>query len=203
MASPHTPPVQTLIDELGKLPGIGPRVAQRAAMHIIKSDDDDVARLARAIVQAKQLVRFCSRCFNLSDGELCSICSDSKRDSTVVCVVQESQDIAAVERTGEYKGTYHVLLGLINPLEGVRPEDLKVRELVGRVRDEGIREVIVCTSTTTEGQVTALYLHNLLTPLGISVTAPASGVSVGSDIQNVDEASLGAAFANRRPVSNH
>ena len=198
MASPYTPPVQMLIDELGRLPGIGPRSAQRLALHLIKSENEDVARLARAIIEAKQRVRFCDRCFNLADAELCSICSDAKRESSIVCVVEDSRDIAALERTGEFRGRYHVLLGLIDPLQGVSPENLKVRELLGRIKPEGITEVVVCTSNNTEGDVTAMYLVRLLDPLGVTVSRLASGLPVGGDIEFADEVTLGRAFGNRR-----
>ncbi len=198
MASPYTPPVQMLIDELGRLPGIGPRSAQRLALHLIKSEDEDVARLARAIIEAKQRVRFCDRCFNLADAELCAICSDAKRESNIVCVVEDSRDIAALERTGEFRGRYHVLLGLIDPLQGVSPENLKVRELIARIKPEGITEVVVCTSNNTEGDVTAMYLVRLLDPLGVTVSRLASGLPVGGDIEFADEVTLGRAFGNRR-----
>ena len=198
MASPYTPPVQMLIDELGRLPGIGPRSAQRLALHLIKSEGEDVARLARAIIEAKQRVRFCDRCFNLADSELCSICNDSKRETSIVCVVEDSRDIAALERTGEFRGRYHVLLGLIDPLQGVSPENLKVRELIARIKPEGITEVVVCTSNNTEGDVTAMYLVRLLDPLGVTVSRLASGLPVGGDIEFADEVTLGRAFGNRR-----
>jgi recombination protein RecR len=198
VASPYTPPVQILIDELGRLPGIGPRSAQRLALHLIKAEDEDVARLARAIIEAKQKVRFCERCFNLADAQLCAICNDAKRDSSIVCVVEDSRDIAALERTGEFRGRYHVLLGLIDPLQGVNPENLKVRELIARIKPENITEVVVCTSNNTEGDVTAMYLVRLLDPLGVTVTRLASGLPVGGDIEFADEITLGRAFGNRR-----
>jgi recombination protein RecR len=198
VASPYTPPVQILIDELGRLPGIGPRSAQRLALHLIKSNGDDVARLARAIIEAKQKVRFCERCFNLADAELCSICSDAKRESSILCVVEDSRDIAALERTGGFRGRYHVLLGLIDPLQGVSPENLKVRELVARIKPESITEVVVCTSNNTEGDVTAMYLARMLSPLGVEVSRLASGLPVGGDIEFADEVTLGRAFDNRR-----
>ena len=190
-----------LIDELGRLPGIGPRSAQRLALHLIKSEDEDVARLARAIIEAKQRVRFCDRCFNLADSEFCSICSDGKRESSIVCVVEDSRDIAALERTGEFRGRYHVLLGLIDPLQGVSPENLKVRELIARIKPEGITEVVVCTSNNTEGDVTAMYLVRLLDPLGVTVSRLASGLPVGGDIEFADEVTLGRAFGNRRRLA--
>lgn len=201
MSGSYTPPVQALIDELGKLPGIGPRSAQRLAMHLVKADEDDVVRLARALLEAKQRVRFCDVCFNLADGERCGICVDAKRDARIVCVVEDSRDIAALERTGEFRGRYHVLLGLIDPLQGVRPENIKVRELLARIKPEGIEEVVVCTSNNTEGDVTAMYLARLLIPLGVKVTRLASGLPVGGDIEFADEVTLGRAFGNRVAMS--
>jgi recombination protein RecR len=198
MGSPYTPPVQTLIDELGRLPGIGPRSAQRLALHLIKSDAEDVGRLARALTDAKDKVRFCERCFNLSDAELCNICSDTKRHSKIVCVVEDSRDIVAIERTGEFRGRYHVLLGLLDPLQGVNPEHLKVRELLTRIKPEDIEEIVVCTSNNTEGDVTAMYLARLLSPLGVTVSRLASGLPVGGDIEFADEVTLGRAFGNRQ-----
>ena len=202
MSGSYTPPVQALIDELGKLPGIGPRSAQRLAMHLVKADEDDVVRLARALLEAKQRVRFCDICFNLADGERCGICVDAKRESRILCVVEDSRDIAALERTGEFRGRYHVLLGLIDPLQGVRPENIKVRELLSRVKPEGIEEVVVCTSNNTEGDVTAMYLARLLIPLGVKVTRLASGLPVGGDIEFADEVTLGRAFGNRVVMSD-
>lgn len=198
MASPYTPAVQILIDELGKLPGIGPRSAQRLALHIIKTEQQDVDRLANAITDAKRKVRFCERCFNLADSNMCNVCTDAKRDSTIVCVVEDSRDIAALERTGEFRGRYHVLLGLIDPLQGVNPDQLKVRELLQRIKPEGIEEIVVCTSNNTEGDVTAMYLARMLEPLGIIVSRLASGLPVGGDIEFADEITLGRSFSNRR-----
>ena len=198
MASPYTPPVQLLIDELGRLPGIGPRSAQRLALHIIKSDEHDVTRLAQALVDAKQRVKFCSVCFNLTDSELCNICSDTKRNSSIVCVVEDSRDVVAIERTGEFRGRYHVLLGLLDPLQGVIPEHLKVRELLTRIKPEEISEVVVCTSNNTEGDITAMYLARLLSPVGVEVSRLASGLPVGGDIEFADEVTLGRAFGNRQ-----
>jgi len=198
MASPYTPPVQLLIDELGRLPGIGPRSAQRLALHIIKSDEHDVTRLAKALVDAKQRVKFCTVCFNLTDSELCNICSDTKRNSSIVCVVEDSRDVVAIERTGEFRGRYHVLLGLLDPLQGVNPEHLKVRELLTRIKPEEISEVVVCTSNNTEGDITAMYLARLLSPVGVEVSRLASGLPVGGDIEFADEVTLGRAFGNRQ-----
>ncbi len=197
MASPYTPAVQILIDELGKLPGIGPRSAQRLALHLIKTEQHDVERLAQAIIDAKRKVRFCENCFNLADNNLCNICSDAKRDSKIVCVVEDSRDIAALERTGEFRGRYHVLLGLIDPLQGVNPDQLKVRELLTRIKPEGIEEIVVCTSNNTEGDVTAMYLARALDPLGVTVSRLASGLPVGGDIEFADEITLGRSFSNR------
>jgi recombination protein RecR len=200
VATPYTPAVQILIDELGKLPGIGPRSAQRLALHIIKTEQQDVDRLANAITDAKRKVRFCERCFNLADSNMCNVCSDAKRDSTIVCVVEDSRDIAALERTGEFRGRYHVLLGLIDPLQGVNPDQLKVRELLTRIKPEGIEEIVVCTSNNTEGDVTAMYLARMLDPLGITVSRLASGLPVGGDIEYADEITLGRSFSNRRKL---
>ena len=158
MAATYSPPVQALIDELGRLPGIGPKSAQRIAFFLLKAPGEDVVRLATAIAEAKARVRFCVRCWNVADGELCPICADDRRDASVLCVVEESRDIVAVERTGEFHGRYHVLLGAMSPLEGIGPEQLKIRELLTRIGPEGIQEVIVCTNPNTEGEVTAMYL---------------------------------------------
>lgn len=202
MGSPYTPPVQALIDELGRLPGIGPRSAQRLALHIIKSPTEDVERLSQALVNARTRVRFCDQCFNLSDDQLCAICRDTRRDSSVVCVVEESRDIVALEKTGEFRGRYHVLLGLIDPLQGIGPDQLKVRELIARIKPEGITEVIVCTNNNTEGDVTAMYLSRALSPLGITVTRLASGLPVGGDLEFADEVTLGRALGHRHVIDS-
>ena len=196
----YTAPVQALIDELGRLPGIGPKSAQRIAFHLLKVPADDVARLAHAISDAKARVRFCERCFNVAEGPLCPICDDPSRDTTLVCVVEESRDIVALERTGEFRGSYHVLLGAMSPLEGIGPEQLKIRELVARLEPEGIREVILCTNPNTEGEVTAMYLARLLKPLGLTVSRIASGLPVGGDLEYADELTLGRALEGRRAV---
>ena len=200
MASAYSPPVQALIDELGRLPGIGPKSAQRIAFHLLKIPADDVARLVSAISDAKAKVRFCQRCFNVTDEALCSFCRDDRRDPRVVCVVEESRDIVAVERTGEFNGRYHVLLGVMSPLEGIGPDQLKIRELLARIEPEGIEEVILCTNPNTEGEVTAMYLARQLRPLGLRVTRPASGLPVGGDLENADELTLGRALEGRREV---
>jgi recombination protein RecR len=200
MAGNYTAPVQSLIDELGRLPGIGPKSAQRIAFHLLKVPADDVARLAHAITDAKARVRFCERCFNIADDVLCPICNDDTRDSSVVCVVEESRDIVAIERTGEFRGRYHVLLGAMSPLEGIGPEQLKIRELVARIDPEGIQEIILCTNPNTEGEVTAMYLARLLKPIGLTITRIASGLPVGGDLEYADELTLGRALEGRRAV---
>ena len=200
MAGNYTAPVQSLIDELGRLPGIGPKSAQRIAFHLLKVPADDVARLAHAITDAKARVRFCERCFNIADDVLCPICNDDSRDSSVLCVVEESRDIVAIERTGEFRGRYHVLLGAMSPLEGIGPEQLKIRELVARIDPEGVQEIILCTNPNTEGEVTAMYLARLLKPIGLTVTRIASGLPVGGDLEYADELTLGRALEGRRAV---
>ena len=200
MASTYTPPVQALIDELGRLPGIGPKSAQRIAFHLLKVSDDDANRLAHAIREAKARVRFCERCFNVSEDELCGYCRDDRRDSSIICVVEESRDIVAIEKTGEFRGRYHVLLGAMSPLEGIGPEQLKIRELLSRLGPEGVEEVIVCTNPNTEGEVTAMYLARTLKPLGLKVTRIASGLPVGGDLEYADELTLGRALEGRRSI---
>lgn len=200
MPSNYTRPVQVLIDELGRLPGIGPKSAQRIAFHLLKIPTDDAERLARAISDAKARVRFCERCFNVADDTLCPICADPQRDGSVLCVVEESRDIVAVERTGEFRGRYHVLLGAMSPLEGIGPEQLKIRELVARLGPEQVEEVIICTNPNTEGEVTAMYLARLLSPIGIRVTRLASGLPVGGDLEYADELTLGRALEGRRTI---
>jgi recombination protein RecR len=192
--------MQTLIDALGRLPGIGPKSAQRIAFHLLKSDQHEVSRLASAITEAKALVRFCDRCFNFSESTLCRICADDRRDASVLCVVEESRDLVAIEKTGQFRGRYHVLLGAMNPLEGIGPEQLKIRELLARLDDEGITEIILCTNPNTEGDVTAMYLARLLKPLGLKVTRIASGLPVGGDLEYADELTLGRALDGRREL---
>lgn len=202
MASPYSPPMQALIDELGKMPGIGPKSAQRIAFHLLKVHDEDAARLARAIVEAKAKVRFCETCFNISDSVQCSICADDRRDRTTICVVEESRDIVALEKTGVYRGLYHVLLGAINPLEGIGVDQLKIRELLVRINgaEPAIQEIILSTNPNTEGDVTALYLQRILAPFEIRVTKLASGLPVGGDLEYADELTLGRAIEGRREL---
>ena len=192
--------MQSLVDELGRLPGIGPKSAQRIAFYLLKAAPEDANRLARAVVEAKERVSWCRRCFNFAEGELCVYCRDDRRDSTLLCVVEEPRDIVAVERTQEYRGRYHVLLGAISPIEGIGPEQLKIKELLARVNDEGVKEVILATNPNIEGEATAMYLARLLKPLGLRVTRIASGLPVGGDLEYADEVTLGRALEGRREV---
>ena len=192
--------MQSLVDELGRLPGIGPKSAQRIAFYLLKSAPEDANRLARAVVEAKERVSWCRRCFNFAEGELCVYCRDDRRDSSLLCVVEEPRDIVAVERTQEYRGRYHVLLGAISPIEGIGPDQLKVKELLARVNDEGVKEVILATNPNIEGEATAMYLARLLKPLGLRVTRIASGLPVGGDLEYADEVTLGRALEGRREV---
>lgn len=201
MASAYTQPMQALIDALSRLPGIGPKSAQRIAFHLIKSEDRDVENLSDAITKAKATVRFCTRCSNFAETDLCHFCSDDRRDSTMICVVEESRDVVAIEKTGEFRGRYHVLLGAINPLDGVGPEQLKIRELLVRIEPESIKEVILCMNPNTEGDVTSMYLARILRPLGVKVTRIASGLPVGGDLEYADELTLGRALEGRREVT--
>jgi recombination protein RecR len=196
----YATPVQALIDELGRLPGIGPKSAQRIAFHLLKLPAEDANRLAHAISEAKERVTFCERCFNVSEGPLCPMCTDDRRDPSVVCVVEDARDIVAIEKTGEFGGRYHVLLGAISPIDGIGPEQLKVRELLARLEPEGVREVILCTNPNIEGEATAMYLARLLKPLGFRVTRIASGLPVGGDLEYADEVTLGRALEGRRDV---
>ena len=202
MAASYTIPVQVLIDQLGRMPGIGPKSAQRIAFHLLKLPAEDVERWAGAITDEKAKVRFCSQCFNFAEDVLCPICADPRRDPSVLCVVEESSDIIALERTGEFRGRYHVLLGVMNPIDGIGPEQLKIRELVMRLSSEEITEIIVCTNPNTEGEVTASYLGRLLKPFNIRVTRPASGLPVGGDLEYADELTLGRAINGRRTIDD-
>ena len=191
-------PVQDLIEELGRLPGIGPKSAQRLAFHLLTIEMTDAERLARTIIAVKEKVRFCARCFNVSEYEECRICRDARRDTTVVCVVEEPRDLMAMERTGEFRGRYHVLGGAISPIDGVGPDDLRIKELMVRIGDEEISEVVIATNPNIEGEATASYLARMLKAMEISVTRIASGLPVGGDLEYADEVTLGRAFAGRR-----
>ncbi len=193
-------PIQDLVDELSRLPGIGPKSAQRLAFHIVKSPHDDAKRLAEALIQAKERVRFCRECFGVSEGELCRICSDPTRERGSLCVVEEPKDLSAVEKTGVIKTRYHVLGGAISPMEGVGPDDLRIQELLDRVARDGISEVILATNPNLEGNATAMYVAGLLKPLGIRVTRLASGLPVGGDLEYADEVTLGQALEGRREM---
>jgi recombination protein RecR len=198
----YTGPLRTLIEELGRLPGIGPKSAQRLAFYLLAIPEEDARRLAQAILDMKERTTLCQRCFNVADGGTeCEICTDARRDATVVCVVEDPRDIVAVERTQEFSGRYHVLHGALNPLEGVGPEQLKVKELLARIDAEGIAEVILCTNPNLEGETTAMYLARLLGPLGVRVTRIASGLPVGGDLEYADELTLGRAIEGRREVA--
>jgi recombination protein RecR len=192
--------IQDLIDELGRLPGIGPKSAQRLAFHILQTDPVDVARLAAALQRVKDQVRFCATCFNVAEAEQCRICRDPRRTDEIICVVEEPKDVVAIERTGEFRGRYHVLGGAINPLEGVGPDSLRIRELMARLSHGEIKELILATDPNTEGEATATYLALLVKPMGLVVTRLASGLPVGGDLEYADEITLGRAFEGRRAV---
>ncbi len=200
MASVYPNSVQELIDELGRLPGVGPKSAQRIAFHLLKLATQDALRLSRAIAEAKERVTFCARCFNIAESPECELCSDERRDPTVVCVVEEPRDIVAVEKTQEFNGRYHVLQGAISPIEGIGPDQLRVRELLARLDAEGIQEIILCTNPNLEGEATAMYLSRLLKDLDVKVTRIASGLPVGGDLEYADELTLGRALEGRREV---
>lgn len=200
MTALYEGPVQSLIDELGRLPGIGPKSAQRIAFYLLRVSEDDARRLAQAITEVKAKISFCERCFNIAEGPRCAICSDARRDGTVICVVEEPRDVVAIERTGDYRGLYHVLHGAINHLEGVGPEQLKVRELLRRLSEEPVAELILCTNPNLEGEATAMYLARLLGEVDITVTRLASGLPVGSDLEYADELTLGRALEGRQKL---
>ncbi len=193
-------PLRSLVDELGRLPGIGPKSAQRIAFHLLKVAPEDAVRLADAIVTMKERVTSCTLCFNVAEGGLCEFCADPRRDPAVLCVVEDPRDIVAVEKTQEFRGRYHVLQGALNPIEGVGPEQLRVRELLGRLEDGQVTEVILCTNPNLEGEATALYLARLIKPIGVKVTRIASGLPVGGDLEYADELTLGRALEGRREV---
>ncbi|QCW49464.1 recombination protein RecR [Nocardioides dongxiaopingii] len=190
--------VQDLIDELGRLPGVGPKSAQRIAFHLLQADPVDVRRLSDVLVEVKAKVRFCATCFNVSESEHCRICTDPRRDPTVLCVVEEYKDVVAIERTREFRGRYHVLGGAISPIDGVGPDQLRIRELMTRLADGELTEIILATDPNLEGEATATYLTRLLRPLGLRVTRLASGLPVGGDLEYADEVTLGRAFVGRQ-----
>ena len=190
--------VQDLIDELGRLPGIGPKSAQRLAFHILEADKEDMLRLAAAITGVKERVKFCQICGNVSEQETCSICRDPRRDASVICVVEESKDVLAVERTRAFRGRYHVLGGAINPIAGIGPDQLRIRELLTRLNDDAVTEIILATNPNLEGEATSTYLARMLKTIGVTVTRLASGLPVGADLEYADEVTLGRAFEGRR-----
>jgi recombination protein RecR len=192
--------IQDLIDELGRLPGIGPKSAQRIAFYLLSADATDVKRLSTALVKVKELVRFCATCYNVAESELCRVCRDPRRSDDSLCVVEEPKDVVAIEKTGEFRGRYHVLGGAINPLEGVGPDNLRIRELMTRLSSGSVKELILATDPNTEGEATATYLALMVKPMGISVTRLASGLPVGGDLEYADEITLGRAFEGRRAI---
>jgi recombination protein RecR len=194
--------IQDLIDELGRLPGVGPKSAQRIAFHIIQSDRVDVTRLAEILKTVKERVKFCTTCGNISEEELCRICKDPRRDNSSICVVEESKDVLAIEKTREFKGKYHVLGGAISPIDGIGPENLRIKELMTRLAQTQINEVIIATDPNLEGEATATYLTRLIKPLGVKVSRLASGLPVGGDLEYADEITLGRAFEGRRSYDN-
>ncbi len=193
-------PVQDLIDAFRRLPGIGYKSAQRLAFHLLKAPAEEAHALADAIVSAKNKVAICRTCFNVSDGEICNFCRDPRRDDTLICVVEEPSDIIAVERTNEFRGRYHVLGGHISPMDGIGPDDLRIRDLLQRLSGGVVKEVIVCTNPTVEGEATAIYLGNLIKPLGVRITRIASGLPVGGELEYADEVTLGRALEGRRDL---
>jgi len=193
-------PIQDLVDELSRLPGIGPKSAQRLAFYIVKAPAEDAKRLAEALLQAKERVRFCRECFGLAEGELCRICADPTRDLTILCVVEEPKDQTAIEKAGVIRGRYHVLGGAISPMEGIGPDDLRIQELLDRTRRDGVIEVIIATNPNLEGNATAMYVAGLVKPLGVRVTRLASGLPVGGDLEYADEVTLGEALEGRREM---
>ena len=194
--------IQDLIDELGRLPGIGPKSAQRIAFHIIQSEKVDISRLVDVLRTVKEKVKFCSECGNLSEEELCRICRDERRDKNVICVVEESKDVIAIEKTREFKGKYHVLGGAISPIDGIGPENLRIKELMSRLAATKISEIIIATDPNLEGEATATYLTRSIKPLGVKVSRLASGLPVGGDLEYADEITLGRAFEGRRSYDN-
>jgi len=192
--------IQDLIDELGKLPGIGPKSAQRIAFHLVQSERVDVNRLVDVLRIVKEKVRFCSQCFNVAEEEECKICRDPRRDNSSICVVEESKDVVAIERTREFRGKYHVLGGAISPIDGIGPEQLRVRELLSRLSDSNIKEIIIATDPNLEGEATATYLARTIKPLGIKISRLASGLPVGGDLEYADAVTLGRAFEGRRSL---
>ena len=196
----YAAPIARLLEELEKLPGIGPKSAQRLAYHILRAEPESARALSDAVLEVKELIHFCPRCFNFAEAELCEICADPEREQDAICVVEEPRDVVALERTREFRGTYHVLQGAISPIDGIGPEQLRVRELLDRVGAGGITEVVVATNPNVEGETTALYMARMIKPLGVRVTRIASGLPVGGDLEFADEVTLGRALEARREM---
>jgi len=192
--------MERLVQELSRLPGVGPKTAQRLAFHVLRVDRQRAEALAQAVVDVKERIGYCSRCYNIAEGELCAICVSGRRDPALICVVESPLDLIAIERSAEYQGLYHVLHGVISPIDGVGPDQIHVPQLVERVREERVAEVIIATNADIEGEATAVYLHRALAPLGISVTRPAHGLPVGGDLEYADELTLARAMAGRRSL---
>jgi len=196
----YAPPIARLLEELERLPGIGPKSAQRIAYWLLTAESADAERLAGAITEVKRTIHFCPVCFNFAEGDLCNVCGDPERDRTAICVVEEPRDLVAVDRTGEFRGTYHVLQGAISPMDGIGPERLRIRELIDRLAPGEVTEVVIATNPNVEGETTALYLARLIKPLDIRVTRIASGLPVGADLEFADEVTLGRALEGRREM---
>ena len=200
MSLQHAQPILRLIQELARLPGIGEKTASRLALHILRSSRESAEALSRAILEVKEKIRLCSRCFNLTDQDLCRICQDARRNQEVVCVVSGPEDLMALERSGSYQGLYHVLHGVLSPLEGIGPQDLRLEELLSRLRGGKIQEVILATNPSVEGEATAQYLSQVIKPLGVRVTRIARGVPMGGDLQYIDQVTLTKSLENRSPI---
>ncbi|HOS69594.1 MAG TPA: recombination mediator RecR [Bacillota bacterium] len=196
----YAAPIAKLIDELSKLPGVGTKTAQRLAFHILNMPSEDVEKLSLSIVNAKRNIRYCKVCCNITDSDVCNICSNVKRDSSIICVVEDPKDVVAMEKTREFKGLYHVLNGAISPMEGIGPEEIRIKELLKRVADNEIKEIILATNPNIEGEATAMYISRLLKPIGIKVTRIAHGVPVGGDLEYADEVTLMKALEGRREI---
>lgn len=196
----YATPIANLIEELSRLPGIGPKTAQRLAFHLLRVSPEEARRLADAIKHIKDAIHLCEVCFNVTDQKRCEYCEDARRDDTIICVVEDARDVVALEKTGEFKGRYHVLQGAISPIDGIGPENLRIRELLKRIQEGKVREVIVATNPNIEGEATAMYLAKLIKPLDVIVTRIASGLPVGGDLEYADEVTLGKALEGRRPI---
>lgn len=196
----YSPPIESLIEAFSKLPGIGKKTAQRLAFHVLDMEDGEVEQLSKAIIEAKRSIQYCKYCTNITDQEVCSICSDSHRDRSILCVTEDPRDVVAMEKTKEYKGLYHVLHGAISPLEGIGPEEIKIKELLLRLQQEEVKEIILATNPNIEGEATAMYISKLIKPMGIKVSRIAHGIPVGGDLEYIDEVTLTKAMEGRREI---